>query len=98
MPEPRPTRPRTPRTGSPAARAARTERQRRAQQLRLRRRDLLVDVGIGFLLMIVALILTSGLGVIALIAIPVTVGLIASVVVERRRRNGPRRPRRATRR
>jgi Na+-translocating ferredoxin:NAD+ oxidoreductase RnfD subunit len=76
----------------PADRATRTERRRREQHLRRRRRDLLEDVAIAILLTIVALIWTAGLGVIALIAVPIAGALIGSFLVERalrkRRRQG----------
>jgi hypothetical protein len=70
---------------TPPAKAARLERRRREQHLRRRRRDLLEDVGMAIVLMIVALICTGGLGVIALIEIPVGAAVIASLVLERRR-------------
>jgi hypothetical protein len=67
-----------------ASRVARLERRRREQHLRRRRRDLLEDVGIAIVLMVVALIWSAGLGMIALIEIPVGGAVIGSLVVERR--------------
>lgn len=51
--------------------------------MRRRRRDLLEDFAAAILLMTVALVLTAGLGVIALLDIGVAAVLIGSVVVER---------------
>lgn len=59
------------------------ERRRRELHLRRRRRDLLEDFAAAILLMTVALVLTAGLGVIALLDIGVAAVLIGSVVVER---------------
>jgi hypothetical protein len=77
----------TPRAG----RDARLERRRREQHMRRRRRDLLEDFGIAVVLMIVALTWTAGLGVIALIEIPVGAAVIGSLVLERRWRKRRRR-------
>ena len=63
----------------------RHERRRREQHLRRRRRDLLEDFGMAVVLVLVALTWTAGLGVIALIEIPVGAAVIASLVLERRR-------------
>ncbi len=62
----------------PAIRAARRQR---------RRRDLLEDLGIAIIVTIVAVILTAGLGVLALIEIPVGAAVIGSFLIERRRLN-----------
>jgi D-arabinose 1-dehydrogenase-like Zn-dependent alcohol dehydrogenase len=43
-------------------------------------------VAIAFVVMVVALIATPGLGVVAIIAVPVALALIATVIAERRRR------------
>jgi hypothetical protein len=59
------------------------ERRRRERHLQRRRRDLLVDCAVALLLMIVALVLTAGLGVIALLDIPVIGVLIGSLALER---------------
>jgi Flp pilus assembly protein TadB len=75
--------PRAPRAPVPADRAVRTERRRREQHLRRRRRDLLEDVAIAILLTIAALIWTAGLGVIAIIAVPIACAVIGSFLVER---------------
>jgi Flp pilus assembly protein TadB len=78
------------RASVPADRAARAERRRREQHLRRRRRDLLEDVVIAIVLTIVALIWTAGLGVIAIVAVPVACAVIGSFLVERwlRKRRG----------
>jgi hypothetical protein len=55
------------------------------RHLRRRRRDLLEDAVLAILLMTLAVILTPGLGVIAIIEVPVGLLLIATVLVERRR-------------
>jgi uncharacterized membrane protein len=68
---------------APRERAARAERRRRERHFARRRRDLLEDVALALLLTIFALILTAGLGVIALIEIPVAGAAIGSVVLER---------------
>lgn len=84
-------------------RATRLERRRRVLHMRRRRRDLLEDLGAGLVLMVFALIVTPGLGMLAIIEFPVALVLIATVVMDRRRRRrrreltaGPavRRPRR----
>jgi hypothetical protein len=76
---------------SEAARARRIERRRRERHLRRLRRDLLEDVGIAIVLMSFTLIVTAGLGVVALLEIPVAAAVIASYVVERGIRRGRRR-------
>jgi hypothetical protein len=63
-----------------------TERRRREQHYRLRRRDLLEDLGAGLLVTILLLMLTAGLGVLALLDLALLALLVASGVVERRRR------------
>jgi hypothetical protein len=82
--------PPAPRASLPADRAARVERRRRELQLRRRRRDLLEDAVIALLVTIVALIWTAGLGVIAIIAVPVAAAVIGSFLAERalRKRRG----------
>jgi len=80
--------------------AASQQRRRREQRFRQRRRDLLVDAGIGFILAITVLIMASGLGVIAIASIPVLLALAGTVVLERRagKRRRPGRPRPSRRR
>jgi hypothetical protein len=51
---------------------------------RRRRRDLLEDCVAGLVLMIFAIVLTPGLGMLALLEIPVGLAVIGSVVAERR--------------
>jgi hypothetical protein len=74
--------------------AVRAQRRRRQQHLRRLRRDLLEDAGLGFLLMVVTLIMTAGLGVIAIIEFPVMAIVIGSFLAERyvRRRRVAGRP------
>jgi Sec-independent protein secretion pathway component TatC len=62
----------------------RIERRRRLVHLRRRRRDLLEDSVAAIVLMIFALIITPGLGVLALIEVPVALALIGSIFAERR--------------
>ena len=64
--------------------------------IRRRRRDLLEDAVVAFVLMIFALILTPGLGVLAIVEVPLALALILTVLAERRirgRRPASRRPR-----
>jgi len=68
-----------------------TERRRRERHYRLRRRDLLEDVGAGLLVTVLLLMLTAGLGVLALLDLALLALLVASGVVERRRRRHARR-------
>jgi hypothetical protein len=80
------------------ARSVATERRRRERHFRRRRRDLLEDTAMALLATIVLISLTAGLGVLALLEIPIAGGLIASVIVERKLRQRPpveksRRPR-----
>ena len=65
-------------------RAARLERRRRVLHLRRRRRDLLEDSVAALVLMIVAVIITPGLGMLAILEVPVALALIGTVVAERR--------------
>jgi hypothetical protein len=68
----------------PAALA--TERRRRERHYRLRRRDLLEDVGAGLLVTVLLLMLTAGLGVLALLDLVLLGLLVAAGALERRRR------------
>ncbi len=68
------------------------DRRRREQRYLERRRDLRTDALAGLAIALVALIVAPGLGVVALISIPVAMALVATVVAERRLR----RRRRAT--
>jgi hypothetical protein len=71
------------RASSPANSPARREARRRLQHIRRRRRDLLEDTALGLVLAIVVLIVTAGLGVIALISVPAGLALIGSLFAER---------------
>lgn len=62
------------------------ERRRQRRLLARRRRDLLEDSVAALVLTIVAITLTAGLGVIALIELPVVLALVISYVRDRRRR------------
>lgn len=76
--------------GAADAKPLRTsERRQRERHLRLVRRDLLVDCLLALLLTIAMLVITAGLGVIALLEIPAAAAAIASCVIERRRRRAP---------
>ena len=77
--------PHRPSPSRPSGRLA-TERRRRERHYRLRRRDLLQDVGAGLLVTVLLLMLTAGLGVLALLDLALLLLLVASGVVERRRR------------
>jgi hypothetical protein len=68
--------------------AARLERRRRRRHLQRLRRDLVLDLAAALGLTIAVLIGTAGLGVVALLEIPVAGLVLASFVVERRRRPG----------
>ncbi|MGI8922302.1 MAG: hypothetical protein ACR2HD_11675 [Solirubrobacteraceae bacterium] len=67
----------------PIGRARSTERRRREQRFRERRRDLLADIALACVLAITALVIAPGLGVVALVSIPVALALIGSVIAER---------------
>jgi hypothetical protein len=69
------------------------ERRRRQRHFARRRRDLLEDSALAFLVTIVLLTVTSGLGVIALLEIPMAIVLIASIVIPRVRRRRGQSPR-----
>jgi Flp pilus assembly protein TadB len=73
------------RPASARARAS-TERRRRQRHFARRRRDLLEDTALALLLTVVLLTVTAGLGVIALLEIPMAIVLIASIVIPRVRR------------
>jgi hypothetical protein len=77
--------PHRPAPSRPAAVLA-TERRRRERHYRLRRRDLLEDVGAGLLVTVLLLMLTAGLGVLALLDLVLLGLLVADRVLERRRR------------
>ena len=69
------------------------ERRRRRRLIVRRRRDLLEDGVAAIVLTIVAITLTAGLGVIALIEVPVVLALVLSYLRDRtRRRSGRERP------
>jgi hypothetical protein len=84
------------------ARRRRAEQRRRERHFRRRRRDLLEDTTVALLAAIVLLTVTAGLGVLALLEVPLAAILIGSMIVERRlrRRGAPlrARPRHADRR
>jgi hypothetical protein len=77
---------RQPRTSASSSRAAATERRARERHLRRRRRDLLEDAAVALVVTIFALIVSAGLGVIALLEVPVGAIVLASLLIERRRR------------
>jgi hypothetical protein len=79
---------------SPARRRVSPERRRRERHYRLRRRDLWIDAGLAVALTIALISITAGLGVLALLELPIAGALIASLVAERvvgRRRGQVRR-------
>jgi len=65
------------------------QRRRRRRQLIERRRTLRTDVIIGFALAVTGLILAPGLGIVALMSIPVAIVLVTTAIVEQRRRRAP---------
>jgi hypothetical protein len=67
------------------------QRRRRELHRRRLRRDLLEDFGLAMLLTVTALILAAGLGVIALLEVPLLGVVIASFGLERRIRARRRR-------
>lgn len=69
---------------------ATADRRRRERHYRLRRRDLVQDLGAGLLVAVLLFMLTAGLGVLALIDFALIGLLIGSGVIGRRRRR--RRP------
>jgi hypothetical protein len=83
--EPRPHPPGVPKL--PAAsrrhRTAVSERRRRERHFRRRRRDLLEDTGMALLLAIILVSVTAGLGVLALLELPVVALLIGTSVAGR---------------
>ena len=93
MSAPMPTRPAPRPVHAPAAppreerrSSARMEQRRRRRHLQQLRRDFAADVIAAFVLTIFLLVMTAGLGVVALLELLAATGLIASVVIERRRR------------
>ncbi len=64
-------------------RAATIERRRRQRHFARRRRDLLEDCVVAAVLAILIFSVTAGLGVVALMAIPLGAALIGSFVAER---------------
>jgi predicted lipid-binding transport protein (Tim44 family) len=64
----------------------RAQRRQRQRHFARRRRDLLEDLGFGLILTVLLGIFTAGLGVIALLEIPLGLALVASVLVPRARR------------
>jgi hypothetical protein len=75
-----------------AAGSARRERRRRERHLQALRRDALVDVLLALALMTVTLMVTSGLGVVAILALPVGLLVMASYLRDRLARRGAARP------
>jgi Flp pilus assembly protein TadB len=77
----------------------RAQRRRRQRHFARRRRDLLEDMGFALILTVLLAIFTAGLGVIALLEIPLGAALVASVLVPRvRRRRAAQAPGRRRRR
>jgi len=68
------------------ARARNAERRRRERHFRRRRRDLLEDAAIALIVVIVLLSVTAGLGVLALLELPIGGSLVACSIAERRLR------------
>ena len=90
----RPARP--PRTAARTAPvSAATQRRRRERHFARRRRALIIDAALALLMTIILLSVTAGLGVLALLLVPVVGVLAGSAIVRRRRSRGhPRRSRR----
>jgi Flp pilus assembly protein TadB len=64
------------------------ERRRRARHYAARRRDLTIDVALGLFVAVVLLSLTAGLGVLALVLVPLAIVLVVTGVLDRRRARG----------
>lgn len=81
---------------SPRHQPSRTalDRRRRSQHFARLRRDLLEDTAAALLVVLLTITFTSGLGVIAVIELPLALALIVSYLLERRthRRHGRPRP------
>jgi predicted anti-sigma-YlaC factor YlaD len=91
----RPASARTPGSARTQTRArASAERRRRQRHFARRRRDLLEDTALALLVTVVLLTVTAGLGVIALLEIPMAVTLLATILIPRvrRHRQGVRTP------
>jgi hypothetical protein len=75
-------------TGAHGKRAAarRAERRRRERHFRRRRRDLLEDAIVALLAALILISVTAGLGVLALLEMPLAMLLITSSLIERRSR------------
>jgi hypothetical protein len=84
---------------SPPHQPSRTalERRRRSQHFARLRRDVLEDTAVALLVTLLTIAFTSGLGVIALIELPLVLALIISYLLERRTRRRRGRPRPQTR-
>jgi Flp pilus assembly protein TadB len=94
---------RRPAAGEPLPRSlvARPSPSRRSNELRRRRRhlqqlrrDLLVDAGLALILTVLVLSATAGLGVVALLEVPLGAGVLLSFLLERRARRRSRSTRR----
>jgi len=82
--------------------AMRAERRRRQRHFRLRRRDLVLDTAMALGLTLILISMTAGLGVLALLELPIAGVLIGSLIVERvwrmrQVRGSARRPHRVAR-
>lgn len=64
----------------------RRTRHDRRRHFQLRRRDLLVDALLALALCLILVSQTAGLAVVALLEVPIGVGLVVSLLIERRRR------------
>lgn len=69
--------------------ATRREARRRLRLIRRRRLDLLQDCALALIVALFVLIESAGLGVVAILAIPTALILVASLIVERRLRRRP---------
>jgi hypothetical protein len=75
---------------------ARQESRRRMRLIRRRRLDLLQDAGLALILAIFVLVESAGLGVVALLVAVTALALVASLVIEKRRRRASGDARRAS--
>lgn len=84
--------PRRPSWSNPprARRDTRAEARRRMRLIRRRRLDLLQDGLLALILAVIVLTVSAGLAVVALLAAPAGLVLVASLIVERRRRRPSR--------
>lgn len=83
-----------PRQGRRSSERRSSESRKRRRQLQQLRRDLLVDGGLALVLTVLVLSATAGLGVVALLEVPIAGAVLLSFALERRARRRARATRR----